>query len=240
MVPHMRFSYFAFFHDDSDNGLAVSDVDLAQVRSLLKSTPRLHLANIYRPDVASDLFNKDGPPPVFGLQLYFAELGDMEAVLAPAGHLQALVEPGMLSSIAGARRTQQAMCVRPFPVDDPVIKVPAGSLPCSYVVHYPGQADDLPSWLYYYTTHHPQLMRDFPGIRHIEVLSRLDWCGSLPFERVEYMQRNRVMFDSAAALTHALQSPARLAMRADYKTFPPFSGGSAHYPMSTEAVAVNV
>ena len=232
----MRFAYLAFFHDDRSENLFIAREDVDAVRRMIATTPGLALANIYLPEVATDMFNKDGPPPVFGFQLYFDELADMEAALAPSGHLQALTAPGVLSSIAGSRPTQQAMCVRPFPVDDAGIKTPAGGLPCSYVVHYPGPAEDMNTWLYHYVTHHPQLMRGFPGIRHIEVLSRLDWCGSLPWPRVDYMQRNRVMFDSPAALTHALQSPARLEMRADYKTFPPFSGGSRHFPMSTEAV----
>ncbi|RWP51271.1 hypothetical protein [Mesorhizobium sp.] len=230
----MRFAYLAFFHDDRQTNLAIAREDVDAARRVIVTTPGLALANIYLPEVATDMFNKDGPPPVFGFQLYFDELADMEAALAPSGHLQALTAPGVLSSIAGSRPTQQAMCVRPFPVDDAAVKT--SGLPCSYLVHYPGPAEDMNAWLYHYVTHHPQLMRGFPGTRHIEVLSRLDWCGSLPWPRVDYMQRNRVMFDSPAALTHALQSPARLEMRADYKTFPPFSGGSRHFPMSTEAV----
>jgi hypothetical protein len=79
-------------------------------------------------------------------------------------------------------------------------------------------------------------MRTFPGIRGIEILSRVDWTGFLPWERVNYMQRNRVMFDSQSALTTALQSPARVAMREDFKTFPPFEGGNAHYPMETHLI----
>jgi hypothetical protein len=230
----MRFSYLAFFHDDLPASLVIAREDVDAVRRMIATTPGLALANIYLPEVATDMFNKDGPSPAFGFQLYFDELAEMEAALAPSGHLQALAAPGVLSSIAGSRPTQQAMCVRPFPVDDADVRT--SGLPCSYLVHYPGPAEDMNTWLYHYVTHHPQLMRGFPGIRHIEVLSRLDWCGSLPWPRLDYMQRNRVMFDSPAALTHALQSPARLEMRADYKTFPPFSGGSLHFPMSTEAV----
>jgi len=42
-----------------------------------------------------------------------------------------------------------------------------------------------------------------------------------------------VVFDSAAALTAALKSPVRHEMRADYRTFPPFTGPVLHYPMAT-------
>jgi len=50
------------------------------------------------------------------------------------------------------------------------------------------------------------------------------------------MQRNRVMFDSAEALTAALASPARLQLRRDFEKFPPYEGGIFHYPMATEEV----
>jgi len=47
------------------------------------------------------------------------------------------------------------------------------------------------------------------------------------------MQRNKVVFDSAAALTAALNSPVREEMRADYKQFPPFTNDNVHYPLAT-------
>ena len=91
------------------------------------------------------------------------------------------------------RRSRQCACVRSSSMTLASRDVWAAlQLPCPL----PGPAEDMNAWLYHYVTHHPQLMRGFPGIRHIEVLSRLDWCGSLPWPRVDYMQRNRVMFDS--------------------------------------------
>jgi hypothetical protein len=52
-------------------------------------------------------------------------------------------------------------------------------------------------------------MARFPGIRQIEIYTRLDWLGALPWRRVDYMQRNKVVFDSPAALKAALNSPVR-------------------------------
>ena len=92
------------------------------------------------------------------------------------------------------------------------------------------------TWLGYYLQHHPQIMHDFPGIREIEILTRVDWVDTLPWARLEYMQRNKLVFDSAAALEAALHSPVREAMRADRARFPPFEGGNVHYPMLTETV----
>ncbi|WP_284775187.1 hypothetical protein [Agrobacterium sp. lyk4-40-TYG-31] len=232
----MRFAYLAFFENTQDSQLVASKVDIEAVAEIIALTPGLTSANLYTPETAQDLFNPQEETPVFGMQLYFDELSALEDAMAPSGHLQALADPGVLSSIQGTKATQQAMYVRHFPVDDATLDIAKNGNPCSYVVHYPGPAQDLNIWMHHYIAHHPQVMRQFPGIRGIEILSRVDWTGFLPWERAHHMQRNRVMFDSQAALTAALQSPARIAMREDFKTFPPFEGGNSHFPMATKIV----
>lgn len=127
-------------------------------------------------------------------------------------------------------------------LDPAPLTVPAGdltapgALPCSYVVHYPGPAADFNAWLDHYITGHPPLFQRFPGIRGIEILTRVDWGSNLPMPKANHMQRIRVVFDSPAALTAALQSPVRHELRADFHTFPLFEGGNAHYPMWTDTV----
>ncbi|MBB3454487.1 hypothetical protein FHT86_002786 [Rhizobium sp. BK313] len=232
----MAFAYLAFFESTEEGDLAITETDLAAVAAIIKATPGLSSANIYTPETTNDMYNKTEQSPVFGMQLYFDELTDLENAVGRAGHLQQLAAPDVLTSIKGAKATQQAMYVRPFPVDDSRLRTSESALPCSYVVHYTGPAEDLNIWLHHYVSNHPQLMRTFPEIRQIEVLSRVDWHGFLPWERVNHMQRNRVMFDSPAALQVALQSPARIAMREDFKTFPPFEGGNSHYPMATRII----
>lgn len=233
----MRFAYFVFFENVHDGELVVSQADIETVAEIVALTPGLASANLYTPATAQDLFNPHEEAPVFGMQLYFDELSDLEAAVAPSGHLHALVDAGVLSSIRGTKATQQVMYVRHFPVDDATLDIARNGNPCSYVVHYPGPAQDLNVWMHHYIAHHPQVMRQFPGIRGIEILSRVDWTGFLPWERANHMQRNRVMFDSQKALTAALQSPARIAMREDFKSFPPFEGGNSHFPMATKLVA---
>ena len=56
---------------------------------------------------------------------------------------------------------------------------------------------------------------------------------SLILSRVQHMQRNKVVFDSAAALATALNSPVRHEMRAAFGRFPPFTGPITHFPMAT-------
>jgi len=120
--------------------------------------------------------------------------------------------------------------VREFRVPDAAMQ---GSLHCTYLVAYEGPAEDLNAWRGYYLAHLPPFMATMPGIRELEVYARLDWVGFLPWPRAEHMQRNKTAFDSAVALTAALNSPVRRAMRTDYSSFPPFSGKTTHFPMST-------
>jgi uncharacterized protein (TIGR02118 family) len=225
----MEVCWFATFR-------GLGEVDIGGMEKILAATPGLSKALIFTPATTSDPYLNDGPSPSLALHLYFPGITAMEAALAPEGYLQALARPGMLAGIEQADVTQQAMLARVFPVDDPQFRTPAGALPCSYLVSYEGRAEDLNVWLSYYIAHHPPIMRRFPGIREIEIDTRIDWCGFLPWSRVDYMQRNKVVFDTEAALTAALNSPVRHEMRADFHRFPPFDGANTHFPMLTRTV----
>jgi hypothetical protein len=228
----MRFCWFLTFEDASRKTI-VGAADKAAIAALVGATPCLVSADIHSPASACDIYTADGPSPPLALQLYFDELTHLEAALAANGHLQGLARPGGFPSLVGARATHQAMCARHFEVAEPA---PIERTRCSFLVSYPGEAEDLNVWLGHYLASHPPIMRRFPGIRQIEILSRVDWIDALPFERASAMQRNRVVFDSPEALTAALQSPVRHELRAEYHRFPPFEGGSLHFPMLTETI----
>ncbi len=230
----MTIAYFVFFHGDP--GARIGESDRIGISDILRGTPRLLKAHLFTPTAVDGPFSNDGHPPQFALQLYFADLQELEAVIAPRGHLQALAVPGRFPSLAGTAVIQQAMLVRPFPAPSPPNPAIPGQVRCSYLVHYPGHAQDLNAWLSHYLSHHPQLMRDLPGVREIEVYTRVDWCDGMPWERTHSMQRNKLVFDHPSALSAALDSPALHAMRADFRRFPPFFGGNVHYPMMTSTI----
>jgi hypothetical protein len=232
----MPFSYFIFYDHAGDAGLRLDDTDRSRFVEIVRATPGLRKALIYTPEAATDPYLDDGPPPPLVAQLYFADLDALEDAVARDGHLQALAAPGLLPSLASARARQQAMFTRTFAVPDPVYRTVPGELPCSYLVSYPGPAEDLNEWLSFYLANHPAVTAKLPGIRELEVFTRIDWCGFLPWPREDAMLRNRVGFDSVAALGAALASPVRHEMRADYKRFPPFRGGNTHHPMATSTV----
>ena len=207
----MHFSYVVFF-TSNDPAAAVSHDDRDAVRSVVRGLPGLKRGRLYTPETASDLYNDDGASPLFGFQLDFADLGDLEAAIGGSGALQALAAPGAQLSLAAAEATQQAMIARSFSVPEPK---PLSPTACSYVVHYPGPAADTNAWLNHYIAHHPPIMRRFPGVRELEILTRIDWIDAMPWRRVHHLQRNRILFDSASrpGSRPALARPPRNARR---------------------------
>ena len=202
----------------------LSTTELDDLAALTATIPGVTEAHLFTPAATNDPYLNDGAPPRLALQLYFDGIASLEAALSPGGALMPL--PDRL----GPDFTQQAMLARGFAVPDPV---PGMTAACTYLVAYHGTAEDVPRWLSHYIDHHAPIMTRFPAVRRVEVCSRIDWCGALPWRRVTAMQRNKVVFDDPAALTLALNSPVRHEMRADFEHFAPFSGEVTHFPMRT-------
>src|SRR5262245_235854 len=217
-------------------GSSLSLAETAKLDQLVGAIPGLTKALVYTPARASDPYLDDGPPPSLVLQLYFSELADLESALGGTGQLSLLLSRGEFKALAEADITQQAMLARPFAVPKPAFAKPPEEPYCTYLVSYEGEAEDLNAWLGNYLGSHIGHMMQLPGLRELEVYTRLDWISSLPFRRVNFFQRNKVAFDSEAALASALHSPARHKMREDYGVFPPFTGGNPHYAMMTRVV----
>ena len=231
-IHTMRYCYFVYFefdrvHPDSSGQVPVA---LGQALVRLKGLTQA-LVHTPLPADTPHAFADDPNRPDLAWQLYADQPEDMEAWLAPDGALnQAL--PGLLAQMGtgGQVVQQQIMLNRHFPTAQK-----AGVDSATYLVHYPGQAQDMNAWNTHYLNHHPDIMQTFPGIQGIEIYTRLDWVGGLPGPRVDFMQRNKVVFADAKALSAALLSPVIHDMRADFHRFPPFSGGNVHHPMATHA-----
>ena len=229
----MSIAYFISFEHPEKTA---SEAELARLAALLAATPEFEQAAIYTPASTHDPYLHDGAPPPLVLQLDFADIADLEAALAPFGHLHALADPATLPGLAGAQVSQQAMLTRRYPVPEPGLRTQPGAPHCTYLVAYECEAEDLNAWLRHYVTSHPPIMARFPGIRAIEIYTRIDWIGAMPWARADAMQRNKVVFDDQDALTAALNSEVRHEMRADFHNFPAFSGRNTHYPMHTRIV----
>jgi uncharacterized protein (TIGR02118 family) len=213
-------------------GAVVPEAELDWLARTIAAAPGVTETLLFTPGTTHDPYLNDGTPPALALQVYFSTIEHLEGALD--GTLLALAAPGALPSLSGATFTQQAMLARSFAVPNPAFRSPERC--CTYLVAYEGTADDLPAWLTHYLDHHAAIMTRFPNVRRVEVCTRIDWCGALPWPRVDYMQRNKVVFDDADALTAALHSPVRHEMRADFAKFPSFSGPVSHFPMATRMI----
>jgi hypothetical protein len=223
------FSHFLTFIDPDPNARLAGD-DREHLVRLVRRIPGLYRAHLFSPAAVRDRYFDDGPAPMLTIQLYFERLETLEEAAGAHGTLQDLAR-SMPPSLSKAAGFQQVMWTRPYPTPTPPAP-PRGQRSCSFLVHYPGEAQDLNEWLAYYLHHHPQIMFRFPGIREIEIHTRADWIDALPWQRVHYFQRNKIVFESPEALEQALHSPAREEMKADRAHFPPFSGGNVHHPLS--------
>jgi hypothetical protein len=230
MTPCLFLSFRTRAHAPVDGG------ELAGLEAVLRATPELDKALVHTAAAASDPYVKDEGAPQLVLQLYFAELAALESALARSGPLAVLTSRQRFATLADAEVAQQAMVARPFAVPEPVLRNAPGMPYCTYLVSYEGEAEDLNAWHAHYLASHTVHMARFPGLRELEVYTRLDWVSGLPWPRVNFMQRNKVAFDSPEALTEALHSPVRHEMRADYKTFPPFTGPTSHFAMATRVL----
>ncbi|MGJ4943959.1 hypothetical protein ACQR1W_25530 [Bradyrhizobium sp. HKCCYLS1011] len=215
--------------------------DLAAVAALVGSIPEMIEGLLFTPleQSVDHPYNADGLGPAFALQLRFSDLFACEAAMDRGGVLASLAVGAGLSGLAGLDVTHQVMLTRAFPVE--AAAHPAGTtIPCSYLVHYPGPAEDMNAWNLHYLEHHPAIMRTFPNVRQVEIYTRIDWVDRLPSQRIEHMQRNKLVFDSPDALSLALSSEVIKRMRADFLQFPRFSGGNKHFPMLTHTVRPGV
>lgn len=229
-------SFFMTFSDPADTRRINSD-DLAAAAAMIGSIPRMTEGLLFTPleHPVEHPYKADGAGPTFAIQLRFPDLFACEAALDRGGVIANLAAGAGLPSLTGLDVTHQAMVTRSFPVD--VAAHPEGTTsPCSYLVHYPGPADDLNAWHLHYLEHHPKIMRTFPNVRQVETYSGIDWVDRLPSRREAHMQRNKLVFDSPAALSHALTSDVIKRMRADFVQFPPYAGGNKHFPMLTRTV----
>lgn len=218
------------------------DIDLSLIHAASQNVEGLRRFVIHRPvesakpAQSAQSANSDPPStehalsPCCVLQWYFDDLDRVETVLQRGGAIHGIVDQTINAAHDHLAFEQQLMAVRKFAIPN-VHESSNQSEKCTYLVGYEGEAQDFDAWLTHYMTHHPPLMAQLPGIRELEIYTRVDYRTGLNIPRAVAMQRNKVVFDDPAALAAALASPVRALMKKDFDAFPPYSGPASHFPM---------
>jgi hypothetical protein len=232
----MAITWFCVWQGAGANaGARVDEYDLNALKTLVRGCPGLSAGHVLTPAQAHDPHyagEQEQVQPALVLQLDFADVLALETLLHPGAHLSVLAEPKFLPSLKGVPAAQQAMLARRYAVADDRIASGDGSS-LSYWVEYAGPAEDENAWHVFYVAHHPYLLAKFPGIRAIDIYTPAVAICDLPLPVRPCMQRNKVVFDTPEAMTAAMQTPVRDALRADFHEFPAFTGHALHFPFRT-------
>lgn len=232
----MTFTHFTTV-ENTDPNIFLTASTYALLRNLIVGQKRDSRVILYRA-VPVGSYTKDKPGPRLVIQLYCDQLEGIEAAAATGGVLHSISQEIDFSELGDVRITHQAMYVRPQTVADPTYQREDGADLCSYMVHYDGQADSYDAWLAHYLDHHPPIINRFPRLRDYEIYTSVDWTsGSLPWDKVNMMQRNRLIFDSGPVLGASLLTEGVRSELADrHGTFPKFHGTDVHAPLYTDIV----
>jgi uncharacterized protein (TIGR02118 family) len=104
----------------------------------------------------------------------------------------------------------------------------------SYLVFYRGRAKDQQSFIDRYRETHVPILKRFPGIQNVSLLTPLDWQDIYPVNPGGFTLIVQMQFASVEQLDVALGSLARDEARKDFEKFPPFDGEVWHQAMNME------
>ena len=215
--------------------MSIDPGDMRGLQALVRECPGLTAGHILTPVEAKDPYydNAAGSPSLI-LQLEFDDIALLEGHLRINGYLACLAAATFLPGLRGTDATQQAMLTRRYPVPEERSYATDESV-LSYWVEYAGPAEDESAWHNAYVRHHPHLLARLPGIRSIEIYTPVVAICELRLPVRGCLQRNKTVFDSPEAMTAAMLTPARDALREDFRKLPPFEGAALHFPFMTRS-----
>lgn len=225
----MTISHFLTFSGPTAHAAQIRDWFAGAPAAAIMALPGVETLDLYAPEPSEDPYLDDGAGPVLMVQTGFASTDALEAGLAAPGGKAAFSD---FAGTPAANRAlaHDAMELKFFPVAGQSAPSPLIA-PLSYVVRYHRPADDEAHFVEYYCAHHPPVLGKFPRIRNVMCYLPIAWRDPTDIARADYLLGNEVVFDSLDDLNAALKSEVRHELRADYKTFPPSSGGNTHYAM---------
>lgn len=209
----------------------VEVADLRRLTTLVEQCRGVLAAHIMTPASANDPYfpEPEGSPSLI-LQLDFARIDMLEALLRRSGELAPLADPQFMPGLSSTRPEQAAMVARRYPLQP-------GPQPTSmtYWVEYVGQTADDKAWLSAYASSHPALLARLPDIRLIELYTPAVAICEIALSERDCLQRNKAVWDTPEAMNAAMASPVRMELRADMAAMPAFTGEARHYPFLTRS-----
>ena len=103
-----------------------------------------------------------------------------------------------------------------------------------YLVFYRGHAKDAESFLEHYRRVHVPILKRFPRIQGIRLLTPVAWDDPHPVSPGGFSLIAQMRFRSVEDLENALRSEARREAREDFAGFGPFEGEIWHQAMEWE------
>ena len=224
----MSIAHFLIFSADpsatTNNGGEFPEQEI----SALAALPGVERVDRYEPtEFADDPYDDDRQGQVLTIQTVYRDIAGLEAGLASEtfrGLLRAVAD-GSVYTLG-----HEAMEMLFYPVAGES-EPGEWTAPISYVVRYHYPANDVKRFIDYYTSHHPQIEKDFPGIASIMCYLPIKWQDPTDLPCLGYMLGNEVVFESVEDMSIALKSPVMIDMGADFEQFPTFHGHNTHYPM---------
>jgi len=106
----------------------------------------------------------------------------------------------------------------------------------SYLVSYAGTSADGNAFHARYRDAHASILRGMPGIESLILYRPVAWRDPFSVNPGGLHLMAQLVFASSAALDAALASEARRRARADFASFPPFTGSVFHQAMESQVV----
>lgn len=213
---------------DGRAGPGAARMETDALFSLLQARQDCAAADFYEPVHVSDPVLGETPDQAWMLRLDFNDAQALRQAAGPGGWAGQLCRAPWLGPLRDCELSAQAMLCRTAPASP----APGAPRACAYVAGYEGNPSDPEAWVAGYLDGHVPLMRRLPGLREAAVFTRLEGEEiAVPGRPLRWLLRNHAVFDSAADLAAALQSPVRRELREHRACMPPAGGQNEHLPM---------
>lgn len=203
----------------------LAEADIQRLFLLAETLPEISEILYHRPLATDqrDPYTDNTGAPDFILQLYFNRLTAAEAALSAQTPLTLWLN----RHCSAQGWSHQIMSVTRY--------LPPRDISAQEVTYMVGYQSDSPAagdWVAQYLRSHPALLTQLPDVQDARIYLPAGYRGECGTPG-NYIQRNKVVFQTEQQLDNALASEIRTALREDFLSLPAIPLRSPHYPMAT-------